>query len=212
MADKIFWENPYQTHLETEIASVSDELVTLKETIFYAFSGGQESDSGTIGGFPVADARKNGNAIFYTLPQNHGLIPGDPVIVEIDWERRYKLMRLHFAAEIVLELIYRRLAGSKKIGAHISAKRARIDFKWNESISPILPEISNAAQKLVDADATITSDFSDRENEKRFWEIQGFARIPCGGTHLKRTGEVGTIKLKRKNIGKNKERVNISLV
>ena len=46
----------------------------------------------------------------------------------------------------------------------------------------------------------------------RYWEIEGFARVPCGGTHLKRTGEVGNIALKRKNIGKGKERIEVYAV
>ena len=46
-------------------------------------------------------ARKEGLEIFYTLPENHGLLSGQPVEVEIDWDRRYRLMRLHFAAELV---------------------------------------------------------------------------------------------------------------
>jgi len=211
MTEKIFWKDPYQTHLETRVTSVNDDVVTLKETIFYALSGGQESDSGSIEGFPVMEARKNGKEIFYSLPEDHGLATGDPVKVEIDWDRRYKLMRLHFAAEIVLELMYRQLSGSTKVGAHISDEKARIDFEWGESISGILPEIGKDAKKIIDANAIIISRFSDEVTERRYWEVDGFARVPCGGTHLKRTGEVGEIKLKRKNIGKGKERVEIFL-
>ena len=56
--EKAFWRDPYQSRLETRIAGVSGNDVTLAATIFYAFSGGQESDSGTIGGRRVLDARK----------------------------------------------------------------------------------------------------------------------------------------------------------
>ena len=51
--------------------------------------------------------------------------------------------------------------------------------------------------------------FSDEANQGRYWEIEGFARVPCGGTHLKRTGEIGPVTLKRVNIGKGKERIEI---
>ena len=47
------------------------------------------------------------------------------------------------------------------------------------------------------------------ENEQRYWEVPNFARVPCGGTHLKRTSEVGKLSLKRKNIGKGKERIEV---
>lgn len=211
MTEKIFWKDPYQRHLETEVTSVADEVIGLKETIFYAFSGGQESDSGSIGGFSVLEARKISGEIVYTLPKGHGLSIGDSVAVEIDWDRRYKLMRLHFAAEVVLELVYKQLVGSTKIGAHISAEKARIDFQWAENISGILPEIKKAAQSIIDDNSPIISEFSDEANERRFWQVENFSRVPCGGTHLRYTGEVGEIKLKRKNIGKGKERIEISL-
>jgi len=211
MTKKIFWEQPYLKNLETRITTVDGSNVTVDETIFFAFSGGQESDTGTIGGYPVIEAKKVGNTIGYTLPDSHNLKEGESVKIDIDWNRRYKLMRLHFAAELILELMYKKLKGSEKIGAHIGEEKARIDFRWNASITPLLPEISSEAEFIIQKDLEINSSYSDEINEKRFWEVEGLARVPCGGTHLKKTGEVGKLKLKRKNIGKGKERVEIYL-
>lgn len=120
-------------------------------------------------------------------------------------------MRLHFAAELVLELFVRQVKGIEKIGAHIAVDKARIDFSWPENITPLLPDIHAGARKMIEADLGIVSGFSDESAEKRYWRIGGFAQVACGGTHLKRTGEVGGIVLKRKNIGHNKERVVIYL-
>jgi Ser-tRNA(Ala) deacylase AlaX len=120
-------------------------------------------------------------------------------------------MRLHFAAEIVLELMYRHLESIKKVGAHIAQDKARVDFEWGENISNVLPAIQKEALRIIGANSEIISAFSNEETEERYWEIAGFARVPCGGTHLKRTGEVGAIELKRKNPGKGKERVEIYL-
>jgi Ser-tRNA(Ala) deacylase AlaX len=209
MTRKIFWEDPYLVQLETYVTSVQDNDITVAETIFFAFSGGQESDSGTIGNCRVLQASKNGQEIIYTLEPGHDLKPGDPVLILIDWERRYRLMRLHFAAEIILVLAYQNLASVEKIGAHIAQDKARIDFEWSENISNIFPLLKEKARKLIEADHTIVSAFSDEDNEERCWEIGGFARVPCGGTHLKRTGEVGQIELKRRNVGKGKERIEI---
>jgi alanyl-tRNA synthetase len=102
MAQKVFWSDPYLTKLSTTVATVSDADMTLSETIFFAFSGGQESDIGTINGQAVLVARKQGLEVVYTLSESHGLKAGQSVLVEIDWVRRYQLMRLHFAAELVL--------------------------------------------------------------------------------------------------------------
>jgi Ser-tRNA(Ala) deacylase AlaX len=211
MTNKIFWKDPYLTQLETHIASVKENDITVEQTIFFAFSGGQESDDGTIGNNRVLQARKEGKEIVYTVEKGHGFKPGDQVSMKIDWERRCKLMRLHFAAEIVLELVYQNLGSIKKIGAHIAQDKARIDFEWSENISKVLPIIQKKAFEMVEANQEIISAFSDEETEERYWEIRGFARVPCGGTHLRRTGEIGEIELKRKNPGKGKERIEITL-
>ena len=209
MTKKVFWQDPYLTELETRVTSVTGNDITVEQTIFYALSGGQESDHGTIGNHPVLHARKDDRQIVYTLEEGHGLKPGDQVPMNIDWERRYKLMRLHFAAEIVLELAYRHLESIKKIGAHIAQDKARIDFEWGENISKEFPLIKEKALAIVATDQAIISAFSDEENERRYWQIQEFSPVPCGGTHLRKTGEIGEIALKRKNIGKGKERIEI---
>lgn len=209
MTKKIFWQDPYLTQLDTHVTRVNGNDVTVAETILYAFAGGQESDHGTIGGRRVVQARKEGKEIFYTLEEGHGLSVGDAVTMAIDWERRYRLMRLHFAAELALELACQNLKGIEKIGAHISADKARIDFRWAENVSAAFPLLEAAARHIVERDAEIVSAYSDEAEERRYWEVEGFARVPCGGTHLKRTGEVGKIQLKRDNIGKGRERIEV---
>jgi Ser-tRNA(Ala) deacylase AlaX len=211
MTEKLFWTDPYRTELQTSVASVEGADVTLAATIFYALSGGQESDAGTIGGFPVVDARKAADDIVYRLPADHDLKPGQEVEIVIDWRRRYRLMRLHFAAEIVLELVCRALPGVERIGAHIAADKARIDFAWPETVAPMLSALQGGCNAIVAADLGIVSDFSDRAAGRRYWEIPGFARVACGGTHLRRSGEIGAIQLRRRNIGKGKERIEVLL-
>jgi len=211
MTGKLFWRDPYLTEIQATVAAVTGPRVILEQTIFFAFSGGQESDTGSIGGYPVMEVRKVGHDIEYLLPEDHLLYKGQLVTVRIDWPRRYRLMRLHFAAELILELVYARLPGVEKIGAHISEQKARLDFAWPSSVSPLLAELTARAQAVIAADAAIISAFSDEQKEKRYWEIKNFAQVPCGGTHLKSTGEIGTIRLKRNNIGQGKERIEIYL-
>ncbi|MBI5447937.1 MAG: alanyl-tRNA editing protein [Gammaproteobacteria bacterium] len=209
MTKKIFWQDPYLSTLDTRVQTVRGDQITLEETIFYAFSGGQESDRGTIAGYPVIEAKKEGKEIIYTLPQEHALKVGDPVKIIIDWARRYKLMRLHFAAEIVLELVCQKFPDVIKVGAHISEDKSRIDFEWNQNISSFIPELQKAAQTIVDSNQEIISAFSDESQERRYWKIDEFSQVPCGGTHIKRTTEMGTLQLKRVNPGKGRERIEI---
>jgi Ser-tRNA(Ala) deacylase AlaX len=86
MTKKVFWDDPYLTQLDTRLTSVKGDDVTVEQTIFFALSGGQESDSGRIGNRRVLQARKAEKEIVYTLESGHGLKPGDPVMMTIDDE------------------------------------------------------------------------------------------------------------------------------
>lgn len=179
---KLFWEDPYATCNETVLETVNGRDVNLRESVLYAFSGGQESDAGTINDIPVHRAEKSSRSILY------------------------------FAAEIVLWLFMQTFPGVEKIGAHISQTKARLDFSLPQSIKGVLPSIQADAEELIRIGVPITGAFSDEEKERRYWEVPGFGSLPCGGTHPRSTGEIGPIRLARNNIGKGKERVEISLV
>lgn len=207
---KLFWVNPYQTELQTKVSSVDGNKVTLQDTIFFAFSGGQESDRGSIGGYEVLEAKKVGKEISYTLPDEHTLKAGDTVDVVIDEETRLNLMKLHFAAELVLVIVTDNYGHPEKTGAHISPDKARIDFAWEGSIASILPEVSARLNQIIEENLPITSAFENESEERRYWEIKGLGKVPCGGTHPRKTGELGKMLLKRKNIGKGQERIEIT--
>lgn len=209
---KLFWEDPYLKEINARVTSVNDQVIRLDKTIAYAFSGGQASDSGTINEYKIIEAKKFGKEILYTIDPNHNLKVNDEVTVKIDWDKRYKIMKLHFAAEIILELIYQNFNRPEKIGANITEDKARLDFKWDGNISKIFPFLQNRAREIIESNFDIVSRFSNEENEMRYWEIEGFAKVDCGGTHIRKTGEIGDIILKRgKSLGSNKERIEIYL-
>lgn len=208
---KVFWDDPYQTELTTKVISVAGNKILLAKTIAFSFSGGQESDKAFINQYEVLDSIIENKLIYYLLSTEHILAVGDDVVMKIDWPRRYKLMRLHFAAELILELVTRKL-NVEKIGAHIAETKARIDFFYNQNITIIFEEILSAYNKIIAANLPIKTGFSDTENQRRFWEIEDFSKVSCGGTHVKSTAEVGYVELKRKNIGGGKERIEIILV
>lgn len=208
---KIFWDDPYQTTLATKVATVNGTQVLFEETIAYSFAGGQESDKAFVNEIPILDSKREGNLIYYTLADNHGLKVGDSVIMTIDWPRRNRLMRLHFAAELILEIVTRKF-NFKKIGAHIAETKSRIDFVADKNITPLLPEILAEYNEIIKSDRFIEKGYSDSENQRRYWKIDGFAQVPCGGTHVKSTGEVGFVTLKREHPGKSIERIEIRLV
>lgn len=212
---KLFWDDPALTETEAVVTGVENDVITLDRTVAFAFSGGQESDRGTIAGHAILKAVKGSPRdpleLYYTLPPGHGLTPGSPVTVCIDGEARRRLMRLHFAAELVLELVNRHYDHPEKTGAHISPDKARLDFAWQGNISTAFPMLHERLSALVAADLPIESSFEDESTEVRYWSIEGFARVRCGGTHPASTGAVGRIRLRRENPGSGRERIVILL-
>lgn len=208
---KVFWIDPYQHTLTTKVAQVNGNELLFDETIAYSFAGGQESDKAFINDLPVLNSRREDNLIYYTLPDDHGLQVGDNVVMTIDWSRRYRLMRLHFTAELILEIVTQKY-GLEKVGAHISESKARIDFKSDTNVSGYFPEILAQYNSIIEQNLPIQKGYSDVENQRRFWKIDGFAQVPCGGTHVHTTGEVGFVALKRDRPGKGIERIEIRLI
>lgn len=207
----LFWDDPYATSLPASVVAATTHEVTLDQTIFYAFAGGQERDHGTIGGHEVLDAGWDGPDIVYQLAAGHGLGCGEVVAVAIDGTRRDRLRRLHMATEIVLEVLTQDDPDLEKVGAHIGAAKARIDFASAVTLGERLARISAAANGVVAADLPISTGFSDTARQRRYWEIPGFARVPCVGTLPRRTGEIQGVTLRRRNPGQGKERVEITL-
>ncbi|RLC74572.1 MAG: alanyl-tRNA editing protein, partial [Chloroflexi bacterium] len=97
------------------------------------------------------------------------------------------------------------------IGSNVSERKARLDYEYPEPVTSVLVEVGEEADKVFTQSFEIKT-FWDEENPgMRIWECRGW-RIPCGGTHVKNTKEVGKTRLKRKNIGAGKERIEITLV
>jgi Ser-tRNA(Ala) deacylase AlaX len=209
--NKIFWENPYQATLSTHVVSINGNDLVFADTIAYSFAGGQESDKAWVNNIPIVHSRMEGNLIYYTLPENHDLHVGDQVTMTIDWPRRLRLMRLHFAAELILEIVTQNYH-LEKVGAHIAESKARIDFKSEINISTYFPEILQKYNEIIASNLVIERGYSDVAAQRRFWKIEGFAQVLCGGTHVNSTAEVGYVTLKREKPGKGIERIEMRLI
>lgn len=226
---KVFWEDPYLARLSTSVMTVQGNEIVLEATIGYSESGGQESDKVVINGIPVISSRIDKTApfyIYYALPENHVFKPHDRVVMEIDWTRRNRLMRHHFTCELVLVLM-NRLSNKteegvelrpeeidtviKKRGAHMGEMGARVDFECNVNISEYFPSILEAYNNLIQANLPIEKGFLYEEKQIRYWRLPGIATVPCGGTHVRSTLEVGGIELKRDRANKGVERIRIAL-
>ncbi|MBD3398292.1 alanyl-tRNA editing protein [Candidatus Micrarchaeota archaeon] len=210
MVEKLFRSDPYLDSCKATVTSSKDGEITLDKTVLFAFAGGQQSDSGTIGGFKVLEARAEGPEIFYKLEEGATFKEGDETEVKIDMEKRKKIMRLHSAAHLVYGVFSRQYESRKLIGSNVTEDKARIDFEHDSPISDLLPPVEEEANKLIEENHPAKTYPDENNPDKWWWECRDF-KYPCGGTHVTSLGEIGKIKLKRKNIGAGKERIEITL-
>ena len=211
---------PYLTEAEATVTRVDGDNIWLDDPILFAFSGGQQSDAGTIAGLDIVESEAmDDGTIRYQLPQGHGLSEGEQVVQSVDWEQRYRIMRIHTATHIAYCAITEQMEESHEvIGSNVHASKGRLDWAMEDTISPLVPAALARVQEIVARDLPIERFAEEEGSDRWLWEIEGedlapeIWCLPCGGTHLLQTGEVGQVKLKRKNIGKGKERVEVTLL
>ncbi len=215
MLTKLFWQDPYLTECKAKVMSIEGKKIKVDQTIFFAFSGGQESDSGTIGGINVVNALKQGDKetiidIEYELEKKPNFKIGDEVEIRIDKTRREKVRKLHSAAHIVYYFVIETVGKLKIIGSNIAEEKARIDFVYDKPLNEVLPEIQARVNKFLQENHAIVTRDDEKKPDVRWWTCNEW-KMPCGGIHPKSTGEIGNLELKRKNIGSGKERIEIRL-
>lgn len=205
-----------------------DDEVILDKTAFYPDSGGQPHDTGTLamGGesFPVVYVRPAEDNIAHRVGRP-GLVTGDLVRGEIDWERRHLIMRSHTACHLLSAVIFQR-TGAMITGNQIGVDRSRVDFSLQDFDRSALADYVETVNEIIRQDRAVSirpipreeameipslvrlvKEVPDRE-VVRGVEVEGIDLQACGGTHVQRTGEIGRIKmLKAENKGKTNRRV-----
>ncbi|MEX2125262.1 MAG: alanyl-tRNA editing protein [Woeseia sp.] len=231
MTESLFRDDSYLKGCDATVVSVDGESIVLDRTVFYPMGGGQPGDTGGIrwdgNSLPVVDTRYgDGGAIRHIVaPGTPFPSPGQGVHASVDWERRYRHMRMHTALHLLGAVLRYGVTGG-----NIGADRSRLDFDMEDTVDK--DSVTAAVQALVDANHPIRCRWiSDAELEAqpelvrtmsvqppkgagkvRLLEIENVDLQPCGGTHLKSTGEVGrawVAKVEKK--GKRNRRVYIEL-
>jgi Ser-tRNA(Ala) deacylase AlaX len=210
MTIKLYDSNHYLREFDAKVLSINDNLVELDQTAFYAESGGQHGDTGTLNGEPVVYTKYDeNNRLIHIMENQTGFKVGDTLHGVIDWNRRYKIMKLHSASHIMEYYLWKHFGYMKRTGSNVDDKKDRADYEHDGRLDPeTLKQVEADTNKflLEGHPVTITVD----EEGIRTWTC-GPVKMHCAGTHVKNTSEIGEIKLKRKNPGRGEERVETSL-
>ena len=206
---KLYYEDSHMKKFTATVLSCEETPkgfeVILDATAFYPEGGGQDADTGILGGVRVLDTRERGEAVIHFCEAP--LEVGREVEGILDWEARFVRMQQHSGEHIVSGILNRRY-GCHNVGFHMSSDLITIDF---DTVIPRedLPSIEAEANRAIWADIAFRCWYPSEEElpnvfyrtkralpwPVRIVEIPGYDSCACCGTHVKRTGEIGLIKL-----------------
>ena len=232
--EMLFRDDAYLKTATARVVAVSERGIELDRTIFYPLGGGQPGDTGALvraGGERIAviDTRKGevpDSVVHIAAPDAPRLEPGETLSLEIDWGRRYSLMRLHTALHVMSCVVVAPVSGG-----NIAPDKGRLDFDIDMNLLNAAAIEHGTNELIARGVATETVWITDQELDSRpelvkTMSVQpprGAGRVrllripdidlqPCGGTHVANIAEIGAIRvLKIRNEGKRNKRVEIAL-
>jgi misacylated tRNA(Ala) deacylase len=233
--DCLFREDSYLKECEARVIAVTPQGIVLDRTVFYANSGGQPGDTGTLvtaAGTRIAidsaiftDAAKSEIA-HVPAAGSPALAAGDTVTATVDWDKRYARMRMHTALHLLSAALPYAVTGGS-----VGESESRLDFDIPEA-GLDKDAITATVNEMIASNAAVTSRWiSDAELEAnpglvktmtvkppmgtgkvRLIEIAGLDLQPCGGTHVRNVGEIGKVQVTQiEKKGKQNRRVRLAL-
>ena len=231
ITSEIFRDDPYKKECEAKILDFGDNWIILDQTVFYAEGGGQLGDTGLIKAgqqeIQIENTIKENDLIKHIFNSKFDFEIGDNVTCIIDWDRRYRLMKMHTSLHLLCSLV-----NAKVTGGSVGDGKGRLDF--NLDFKPNKEELKDNLNDLIQGNHDITiSWISAQELDKNPNLVKTMSVLPprtngsirmvrigdnidyqpCGGTHVKNTSEIGLVEINKvENKGKLNKRVAISLV
>ena len=234
MTKELFRHDGYLTTCDARIISVDEEGLRLDRTVFYPLGGGQPGDTGSLvlaNGevVKIIDTRKGSHPaqiVHIPEPSVTSELIGRHVTATIDWDRRYRLMRVHTSLHLLSVIITAGVTGGS-----IRDGSGRLDFDLPDS-NLDKEHINSELNRLITEDHLVSTEWITEQELHQQPELvktmsvqppigQGRVRLlrignidlqPCGGTHVARTSEIGRVSVKKiEKKGKHNRRVNIAL-
>ncbi|MBU0635418.1 alanyl-tRNA editing protein [Candidatus Micrarchaeota archaeon] len=230
MTKELYWKNAYQKNAPATVQSVNNEkFVVLDQSIFYPNGGGQPTDTGKLSHnneeFNVVFAKKMGKDISLEVDKP-GLKEGDSIESKLNWERRFALMRMHTSSHVLAKIIFNE-TGSLITGNQLETEKSRMDFNVSEFNREISENYIQKANEIIKQNISVSVEFLEREKalqkpdlvrlkdimppNLKTWRVVSIGDFDVqadGGTHVKNTSEIGTLKLlKTENKGTENRRI-----
>ena len=231
MTEELFREDGYLKRIDARVTRVEGNGLCLDRTIFYPQGGGQPGDTGYLirqdgSRLRVIDTRKSQDTgeILHLLETDEGVpAVGETLTLEIDWDRRYRLMRMHSCMHLLCAVVPAGVTGGS-----VRDGSARLDFDLPEP--PDKAALQQQLNRLIEEDHPmriqwITDEELERQPELvrtlsvrppvgagrvRLVNFEGVDLQPCGGTHVASTGEIGAVRIRKiEKKGKRNRRITL---
>ena len=204
---RLYYTDAYRTAFTSAVVERADDgrRVYLEETVFYPTSGGQPHDVGTLGGIAVVDVVDEGDRVAHMLAAP---ATGDRLEGRIDWRRRFDHMQQH-TGQHLLSAVLEELFGARTVSVHFGADASTLDLDVEAITRDQLVRAEERANEIVAEDRPVNVSFEDaaeakglrkaseREGTLRIVSIEGVDRSACGGTHVRTTGAIGAVLVRR---------------
>lgn len=210
VTERLYYADSYLRVFDARILDVSphggEYAVILDRTAFFPTSGGQPHDLGVIGGAEVTDVIDGGDVVVHVVTRPaEGMVRG-----EIDWPRRFDHMQQHTGQHILSQAALRVL-GAHTRAVHFGAELCTLDLDRADLTPEMAERAEDLANAIVAEDRPVSARMVDEaalpelglrrparpRGAIRVVEVEEFDRSACGGTHVRRTGEIGLIKIRR---------------
>ncbi len=206
MTERLYYLDSYLTKFSARVVDRSADglRITLDRTAFYPDSGGQPHDTGFLSGVPVVDVVDEEERIVHVMAAP---LADNEVEGVIDWPRRFDHMQQH-SGQHLLSAVMSASYGIETVSFHLGADSSTIDVNASSLDAKRVIEIERRANELIAENRPVTVGFEDaanaadlrkasaREGTLRIVTIEGLDRSACGGTHVRATGEIGSILLR----------------
>lgn len=212
---RLYWQDPYRKDFDAKVVAIEGNEVVLDQTCFYPQGGGQVSDTGTLYSVRVIQVvDKEESGISHVLEKPLQCKIGDTVHGVIDWDKRYRTMKLHSASHLLYYVMQEIFQGVKPASSGlVDEKKDRTDYLFETSIDQEkLKEAERRVNGIIKEGHEIKTWNDANQGGKRMWKLEPFPAMMCGGTHVRNTKEIGDVTISRgKKPGRGKERIDIAL-
>lgn len=230
MTERLYYGDAYLRTFTARVAAVAPSGdggarpgVVLDRTAFYPTSGGQPHDTGTLAGLPVIDVVDAGETVLHvvdgTTADDPRIAPGREVEGVVDWERRFDHMQQH-TAQHVLSAVFAQVLGAETVSVHLGGS-STLDLAISALASEDARRVEDRANQIAFDNRPVTVRFVSeaeavssglrrppkRAGTIRVVEVADCDRSACGGTHVRGTGEIAPLLLRRWERSKGQVRV-----